>query len=243
MIREISFNGKCLTDFGVLADFSDVFNTPAYEVSTVSIPGRSGDLIIPENRFENRRLKMKCFIRENFVQNYRDLVNYLASLAGRYERLEITAEPDVYMNAAFYSALVPDTGQFLRWGRFDLVFDCMPQKYLKLGEQKIDYGEASVNTLMNLTQHRSRPLITVEPTSSNATITINDQTISVTANNFRFYIDCELMHAYRINTSQEAISMDSYVSMPDSFVELMPGQNRIMTVNAAISLTPRWWRL
>ena len=45
MIRDITYNGKSLTDFGVFADFSEALNTSAYVVDSWTIPGRSGDLL------------------------------------------------------------------------------------------------------------------------------------------------------------------------------------------------------
>jgi phage-related protein len=182
-------------------------------------------------------------IKQNFKRNFDDLIDFLTSSAGTYQRLEITAQPDVYRMAAFYSPINPETGPFLRWGKFDLVFDCMPQKFLKVGENKIDYSDAIVTSLMNPTLKPSRPLLIVEPTASNGTITINEQVITNTANSYRFYIDCELMHAYRLNSSNAVVSMDAYVTMPDDFVQLMPGENRISTNDAAMAIVPRWWRL
>ena len=243
LIRDISFAGKWLSDFGVFPDFSKAFNTPEYSVSSESIPGKNGNLLRGENRFENKRLTIPCLIKKNFKRNFDDLVDFLTSSSGTYQRLEITAKPGVYRMAAFYTAINPETGPFLRWGKFDLVFDCMPQQFLKVGENKIDYSDAIVTSLMNPTLKPSRPLLIVEPTTNDGSITINAQVIRIRANNYRFYIDCELMHAYRLNTNNEAVSMDAYVTMPDDYVQLMPGENRISTNDAAMAIVPRWWRL
>ena len=242
-LRTLSYNGKSLGDFGVTADFSETFAVPGLEMETWEIPGRNGDAGLSNQRYSNVSLKFDCLIRSDFRTNYDDLIDFLTSSEGNYERLEYSADPNIFRMARFHSSIEPDMGKYNKWGTFSLVFDCMPQKFLKLGENKIQYSDAQISSLRNPTFKRSRPLLIVEPTTADGTITINAQVIRVTANNYRFYIDCELMHAYRLNTSGADVSMDSYVSMPDDYVELMPGENRILTNDAEIAIVPRWWRL
>ena len=53
MIHDFSFNGKSLFDFGVIVTNSPEWVVPQRDVTSVSIPGRSGDLIIDNGRYNN----------------------------------------------------------------------------------------------------------------------------------------------------------------------------------------------
>jgi phage-related protein len=245
LIGDISFKNKLLSDFGVFPDFSKAFNTPEYAVNPISIPGRNGDLIVPGYRYSNRKLTIKCFIKKDFVRNYRDLVDFLTASSGSYERLELTAEPDTYQMAAFYAAVVPDTGPFLRWGRFDLIFDCMPQKFLKSGDIPIYMGEASTAIAVNPTLKPARPLIEVNYVAdqeNGGQIEIGNAVINIAYTPYAFFIDCDQMRAYRLSNGA-AIAMDPYVTMPDDYVELGPGETAMSSLNVDCNIFPRWWRL
>lgn len=242
MIRCINYNGKDLGEFGVTVDFSQIFRKPAFEVAKWVIPGKNGDIIRPEDRYSNIELQFNCLIRRNFTENFTNLVDYLTSFQGNYGRLETTAEPDVYRMAAFHSVVEPDAGQYLRNGRFTLVFDCQPQRFLKSGEEPILMNEASTTHVMNPTLKPSRPLIRVDYMVGDGSIDINSDTITVEQTADEFWIDCDTMHAYKI-VNGAAVSMDDKVSMPDHFVELTAGDNALGTTDIAISIFPRWWKL
>ena len=247
LIGDISYKNKLLSDFGVFPDFSTAFNAPAYDITPLSIPGRNGDLMKPGYRYLNRQLKIKCFIKKNFVENYKNLIDFLSESQGSYERLELTAEPDVYQMAAFYSAVTPDTGPFLRWGRFELTFDCQPQKFLKTGERPIHMAEAATRIVTNPTNKPARPLIRVNYMPSFAqqdggSIEIGSAEIHIDYTPDEFFIDCDQMRAYKVN-GNTVTAMDMYVTMPDDYVEIGPGTTALSTTDVDCDIFPRWWRL
>ena len=82
------------------------------------------------------------------VNNFSNLMNYLLAQEG-YGRLESTTEPDVYRLAQFINDLDPETGVELKSGLFTLNFNCMPQKFLKSGEQEIEIDDTA--TILNPT--------------------------------------------------------------------------------------------
>lgn len=245
MIRCINYNGKDLGEFGVTVDFSQIFRKPAFDVAKWVIPGKNGDIIRPEDRYSNVELQFDCLIRSNFAENFTNLVDYLTSFQGNYGRLETTAEPDVYRMAAFHSVIEPDAGQYLRNGRFTLVFDCQPQRFLKIGEGAITITGAAAGTtkkLINPTLKPARPLIFISAMTDDGTIEINGQEISVLQSSYQIYVDCDTMHAYRVSGGT-VISFDSIVTMPDTFVEMTGGENTIVVKNMTVDLYPRWWKL
>ena len=52
-MKSFTFAGRSSKDFGIYLSGSGVFNAPERDVETISIPGRSGDLILDNGRFKN----------------------------------------------------------------------------------------------------------------------------------------------------------------------------------------------
>ena len=75
----LTFDGVSLKDFGVYINGNQTYNAPARSRTYVSVPGRNGDLIIDNGRYENTELVYHAFI-------YRDYQNgeTVAVLARRY---------------------------------------------------------------------------------------------------------------------------------------------------------------
>jgi phage-related protein len=148
------------------------------------------------------------------------------------------------MMAAFYNAVSPETHPFLRSGTFDLVFDCMPQRFLKIGEQSIPVAAGSSVTLANPTRKPARPLLSVSEMTSGGSIEIGDQTITVAANSANtMLVDTDLMRAYMVTAGGVVHSLDAFVTMPDNYVEIPAGQSVITATGVSVSVTPRWWKL
>lgn len=237
----LTFGGKSLSDFGVIADFAKTYKTPGYSVESIEIPGKNGDLLFSDDRYSNVTVIFNCFIAgDDIREQYSQLIDYLTSFDGGYARLENAADPNVYRMGCFKSATDPERGKYWRTINFELSFDCMPQKFLKSGETAIEVSSSI--TLNNPTYKRARPLIYVTAMTDDGTIAINSQTISAEQFSDPFYIDCDLMYAYRI-VDGEVVSTDTTVTMPDKYVELVPGENTVQLTNCTIEITPRWWRL
>lgn len=234
MKHELIFNGKALSDFGVYVDGSELFAVPSKVVDTVSIPGRSGDLILPGNRWENVAVSVPCVIRKNFRGNFAALVAFLNSVEG-YARLESTELPDVYRMAHFASAIEPKTGQFNRFGQFVLNFDAKPQKFLKSGEYPISIS--GTVTITNPTEFTAKPLLKVTGTGL---ITIGSNALRLNTNTGTTVIDCDLQDAYE-GTINRNPDLDYATG---DFLTIEPGTTTI-TLSSGMSgtLTPRWWTL
>lgn len=228
----LTINGKPLSDFDTFFDGKDLFTTPEKDITMYSVVGRSGDLTISNNRFMNIDRTIHCFIRDNFRINYNNLINYLYSQDG-YTRFESTKEPDVYMMALFKNSIEPQTGSFLKSGKFDLTFNFMPKKWLKTGEYKTNVS--SSKTLVNPTLFDCKPLILVSGTGS---ITINGIEMTLSANTSTTTIDCETEDCY-----EDTINRNSDLIVANGFPVLTKGENTISVDGCTIDIIPRWWRL
>ena len=134
-MRTLTYAGKDFSEFSCWWDGSQVFEKPAKIAQNYQIPFRNGDLIRSTEAFENVPIRFNCFIKENYEENYSELVNFLNSF-DTYQRLETSAEPSIYRMAFLHAVIEPETGQFLKDGQFTIVFDCMPQEWLKSGEEE-----------------------------------------------------------------------------------------------------------
>lgn len=234
MINYFTFDGVNSRDYGVFINGTQVFDAAARSIDTVVVPGRNGTLTLDNNRFENVEMTYPAFIYDAFKVNIEGLRNFLLSSAA-YRRLEDTYNPDVYMMARYVSGLsVSPTDRRLE-GEFDLVFDRMPQRYLKIGEQTQTF--TSAGSITNPTRFESKPMIRVYGTGS---LGVGSNTVTITTNTSYIDIDCEMMDAYRGATNCNG----DIVLSSGSFPTLKPGANGItLTGITKVEITPKWWIL
>ena len=131
------FNGKKSSDFGVWASELGLLESPAKKVEIIEVAGRNGDIIIEDGSYENVKLKFKdCFMIEDFSKNFNRLKAFLYKQKG-YQRLETPWLPDEYRLAAFEGDIDPTVRVWEGFGKFDITFNCKPQRFLKSGEEPI----------------------------------------------------------------------------------------------------------
>lgn len=227
------FNGKNSLDFNCKVTSAD-YGVASRDIETVSVPGHSGDYTIDNNRFNNYQMTIPAYIVSDFKKSFTALSDHLMASPG-YCRYEDSFNPDIYRMARFSGPIEPDV-YFNLSGRFDLNFDCMPQKWLKSGEKPVEV--TSSITLHNPTNMTAKPLIKV--TSGTGMITIGSTIINLKANNGATVIDCDLMDAYEGATNRNGdLELISGV-----FPELPPGDTTITVASGiTIELSPRWWRI
>lgn len=131
------FNGKKSSDFDVWASGLNIFHSPERRIERIQVPGRNGELLIEDGSFENTELLFKdCFIPRHFGENFTNLSNYLNRQKG-YQRLELSWLPDEYRLAAFHGDIEASMKNWDGMGKFDLAFNCKPQRFLKSGEEPV----------------------------------------------------------------------------------------------------------
>ena len=142
MGHNIIFNGVNSADYGILISGAGTYATPERNIQSIPVPGRNGDIQIDNGRYNNIQVRFEAGLSRNFEPNYLPFLRELLS-APLYSRLEDSYHPDEFRLATFRSEMVPDVGTIMRSGKFELIFDAMPQWFLKSGEIEIAYPDSS----------------------------------------------------------------------------------------------------
>jgi len=139
----VVFDGVDLVDFGVTLSGVGTFNAPERDVEYVSVPGRNGDIILDNGRYNNISVTYPVNIETQLPAKTRALSEFLMSHKG-YFRLEDSYHPDEFRMAQFAGPIdINSTGRHNRYGTTSLTFNCMPQRFLKSGEQAVVFTDSS----------------------------------------------------------------------------------------------------
>lgn len=160
--KSLEFDGESSRTYGVYITGEAVYNAPEREVEMIAIPGRDGAFALDRGRFENIEVSYPAGIfadkEEDFAEAISDFRNFLCSRSG-YCRLTDEYNPGEYRLAVYKSGLEVEP-TLLRAGKFDIVFECMPQRFLTSGETAVPV--TSGDTLTNPTLFESSPLLEVD---------------------------------------------------------------------------------
>ena len=223
--NRITYNGVDLRTLGLYASGDKAFKSPKKDYEKISIPGRSGDLIYWNGRYENVDVSYSVIYlptplysstdtrspEEKYRENMRAIRGTLLSPNG-YVRIEDCYNPDEYRLGVFTGPLDVDTG-LLQAGKGTLTFNCRPERYLKSGDEAIEVqlGETA-QTVTNPTFFPSKPILKFSHISPNQGVTIRGTrypsymyTITTTEEEGidNLVIDCENERFYRIEDGAE----------------------------------------
>lgn len=212
---------------------------PARIYESVSVPGRSGDLLIDRKAFENHIIEYDVVISgDSDFTKLMQLRSYLTSRSG-YKRLTDTFDTTHYRMAAYMEPFAM-TGDWasMRRGRGTIAFNCKPQRYLLSGETAVVMTAAG--TITNPTRFEAKPLLVVTTSASGGRVSISGVTITI---NYvgTTTIDCETGRAY-----DGATPLDSLISInSNDFPVLKPGSNGVSISSdvSRLEITPRWWEI
>lgn len=234
------FKERCSLDFGLFIVEKGSYKGAGRDVSRMSIPGRSGDLIIDNGRYNNIVIPYKLTILNKTVYSFeslaRQIKGWLSSEMG-YFRLWDSYDPD-YFRLASYSDETDIEQELKELGSLSASFDCKPFKYSFIGQTPVIFTKAS--SLYNAEQFSSAPYVKVYG-NGNITLTINES--SFTLRNVSEYIelDFELPNAHKGGEAK-----NNLVSGADmSGLRLVKGFNFISWTGAVerVEITPRWCTL
>lgn len=228
-------NGVDSRDFGVYISGQGTFSAPRRSYNMIPVPGRNGDLVGNEKRFENLELTYPAFIYTNFKQNIRDFRNFLLSQIG-YQTLTDSYHPEEFRKVLYEGAFEPEVEPKNDAGSFDIVFNCKPQRFLQSGTQVTTLTASG--SITNPTQFNSQPLLRVY---GDGNLGIGSQTITISLSGTYTDIDCEMMDCFEgVYNRNNRVVFSDY-----NFPVFKPGVNNI-SLGAGITrveITPRWWQL
>lgn len=237
MISIINWAGVSSDDLRVRIERYPIRVLPERVQTATEIAGRNGALLYVDGNFQNYEQEYEIFIsaeRSGLVRAARAVAEWLESPVG-YQRLEDSYEPDVY-RVAFYEGGQDIESILNRFGRATITFCCKPQRFFKAGEVTKSFTAAG--TLTNITKFDALPLITVYGSGA-GTLTVNDNTVSISSIDEYVVLDCELMDAYKGTTNKNPT-----VSLVD-FPVLTAGENQISFTGGvtSVEIVPRWWTI
>lgn len=218
IIKDFTFNGRTASSFGVqLADNTEWWATPERDVEHISVPGRSGDLLIDNGRFNN----MEITFEANRLTDGRalsSLINWLALNPG-YQRLSVSDDPDHYRMASFEGMTQPAFGQLKKSATVSLAFNCKPQRFIISDEEGVIVRRGTPLTFTNYGDLAKPAFVFLEADQgSNAYL---DMSIKDAA-----YPDDELFYRAQFSTEEDdpdwpvrfdidTESMELYGTLPD----------------------------
>ena len=129
-MRNLWIDEKNLRDFGVIVSGENSFDSAEWQYEKQEIPGRNGDLLIPQKRFANISVKYPAFIMRDFAKKVPELRNFLLSAGAAYRKIEDDYYPKTYRLGIFSGPLSFEAGFLNKTGQMNLVFDCKPQRFL-----------------------------------------------------------------------------------------------------------------
>lgn len=177
LLNFLEFDGENSFDYGVFISGEGTFDAPKRRARKISIPGRDGDFVLDEDSFENIQVRYPAFIvaknKAEFKEKLEAFRSALLSKTG-YVRLSDTYHKDEYRMAAYLEGLEVSPKLHNKAGDFTLVFDCKPQRFLKIGE--LETSVLSGGIITNPTLFESHPLLKTEGYGN---ININDEPIIV----------------------------------------------------------------
>lgn len=246
LFRSFDFDGINSLAYGVYITGEAVYNAPERAVEMITIPGRNGDLAVDQGRFENIPVTYPAGVfastQEEFAAKIRNIRNELASRFS-YVRITDSYHPDEYRLGLYKSGLEVDPVAYSTAGEFDIVFDCMPQRWLVSGETAQTF--TSTGTITNPTLFGAKPLLKVTGAGN---LTVGERTMTLIARSSSssvLWIDCDSQEAWEV-VSGANVSRNDYVqNAGELFPVLNGGENDVILGSGItrVEIVPRWWRI
>ena len=235
----IEFNGTRSTALGAFVERYPPRPIPQRKGESFSVPGRSGDIQVLEDAWENVEQTYEIYLSAEgpglpFVAN--GVTRWLTEPDG-YCRLEDEYDRETFRMAVFRGP--QDLQNILnQFGRTTLKFECMPQRWLKSGQRPITLTAAT--TLHNPTGHTAFPLLTLHG-SGPATLSDGARTLTLSVTD-GMQLDCQEEEAW-LDSGGVITNLNGAVS--GSFPRLGRGDTTISWTGGitGVELIPRWYEL
>ena len=236
-----TYNGINSIDMGLKIISKNVFSSPAYDMTFQAIPGRNGDLILPNGRYPNIQITYSVFLpAKSKVELSTKINNIKGWLYGgmvEYHILTDTYDTQYFRYGVFNSGLDIED-ELNKIGVFTVSFSCKPFKYTNAGQQTLNIAFSNTS-VTNPTAFDSLPYMKIYGSGTgNLTLTNSSGSSSWYFLSISSYIeaDSELMNFYKGSSP-----LNSSVS-GTGFPMLTPGVNTFTFSGniTKIELIPRW---
>lgn len=227
-----TFAGVSSADLGLKVERIPNSDRPERKVDRYEVPGRNGDIIVPQDAWENVEQSYEVWGMGGAVELGYKIAAWLFAPEG-YQILTDTYDPDHYRRAVFLGPFDLEN-ILLKYGRTEITFDCDPRRFLSDAEE---ITLEATGMVTNPTAFTAKPVITVHGEGA-GTITAGGNTISIAGIVDGMILDCEAMDAY-----QGVNNLNNLVS--GSFPVLPGGEQEITLTGGVTSITvaPNWWTL
>lgn len=173
----------------------DLHTFSAESFQTMQIYGKNGAVLLSNKYFPNVRMIYDVIITDDFSNVYREMMNALAKVRG-YGLLYDTFDSEEWYKACFHETTTPVISQDGKTGKFQLVFDRTPERYVgrTYGMLRVSNNTASgtIGTNSTLPQY---PMFVIN-SRGNTTLTVGNKSITVSGVNGTFIVDCETQEVY-----------------------------------------------
>lgn len=235
MAYELIYAGKNLSSFNAFVADTNGWDSASRRIEAITIPGRNGTLTpINSKSFENKEVTYKCYISNGMQEHLDHLSDFLNSFQG-YQRLEDTIHPE-HFRLARYNGSFEVVSKDKLTAVFNVVFDCMPQKFLKSGEATITLTTSG--TIKNPTSYDARPILKIYGTGE---VKIGTSTIKVKKAGTQYIeFDCDTLNAYEGSDNR-----NSNIELIGEPVLLSNTINGIMLGDGItkVEIKPRWYTI
>lgn len=119
--------------FNVGVSGPEVYNAPARKGEAVSVPGRNGDIWVDGGAYENIVVRYPCWIADEFRGMIDKLRAFLASKGDAYYKISDSYHSGEYRMGRWLGPLNVEPGAGNKTAKFDLLFECHPQRYYESG--------------------------------------------------------------------------------------------------------------
>lgn len=238
----ITWHGITSDSLGIFVEAAPAYEKPKRKINVYSVPGRNGDIIRPQDAWENVKQSYEIFAGDGSAHAvpgaFSGVAAWLFGPSG-YQRLEDGFDT-AHFRLAHFDGPFDVENIMTRVGQARITFDCKPQRFLKSGEESEIFLTA--DTITNPTAFASRPLMLVTGGGLSGTVTVNGTTFTISDTSVPVYIDCETMNCYDGNGNNKNAIVSSSTS---EFATLAPGNNAISFGGAvsSVEITPRWWEI
>lgn len=143
-MHNLIYGGINSEDYKAYITNAGLYKSPEKRYKKYTVPGRNGDLLEDTETFENVEVEYPFCVYENCDIN---LQEYVASMRRKkgYQRIEDTFHPEYYRMGAFLDEFEPKrVTEEAGMCHGVLKFDCMPQKWLKSGEEPMIFWTTAV---------------------------------------------------------------------------------------------------